>query len=127
MEVILCSVLPESSPVTQITVDVVNPKAISVGELYGQFNPLTMDWRDGVGSSLMRRAATTGSKVSLVLFTKGPFKTARCALRYSIERRKFELNTAVLLKRLDSPFAKFKRNFDCVIKVVGVRASPLHT
>ncbi|CAN0031959.1 unnamed protein product, partial [Hapterophycus canaliculatus] len=46
-----------------IKVDVVNPKAISIGELYGQFNPLTMEWRDGVGSSLMRRAATTGSKV----------------------------------------------------------------
>lgn len=47
----------------QIQIDVVNPKSITVGELYGQFNPFTMEWRDGVGSSLMRRAATTNSKV----------------------------------------------------------------
>ncbi|CAM9286047.1 unnamed protein product [Ectocarpus sp. 6 AP-2014] len=48
----------------QIKIGVVNPKAISIGELYGQFNPFTMEWRDGVGSSLMRRAATLGSKMS---------------------------------------------------------------
>ncbi|CAM9781524.1 unnamed protein product [Ectocarpus sp. 12 AP-2014] len=48
----------------KIKIGVVNPKAISIGELYGQFNPFTMEWRDGVGSSLMRRAATLGSKMS---------------------------------------------------------------
>eukprot|EP00903_Cladosiphon_okamuranus_P017642 g16249.t1 len=48
---------------SQVKLDVLNPKSITVGELYGQFNPFTMEWRDGVGSSLMRRAATD-SKVS---------------------------------------------------------------
>jgi dynein heavy chain len=31
-----------------------NPKAISMGELYGEFNELTQEWTDGLGSRLMR-------------------------------------------------------------------------
>lgn len=53
--------------VLQVKVDVLNPKAISVGELYGQFNPFTMEWRDGIGSSLMRRAAEANTKVAHVM------------------------------------------------------------
>ena len=49
--------------VVQVKVDVLNPKAISVGELYGQFNPFTVEWRDGIGSNLMRRAAEANTKV----------------------------------------------------------------
>lgn len=41
-----------------------NPKCVSMGELYGEVNPLTQDWRDGLASSLMRKAAedTTDEK-----------------------------------------------------------------
>merc|ERR1719163_1838187 len=34
--------------------NVFNPKAISMGELYGEFNELTQEWTDGLGSRLMR-------------------------------------------------------------------------
>lgn len=63
-------------PLLQTKVDVVNPKAISVGELYGQFNPFTMEWRDGVGSSLMRRAATKASKVFCCIGSISGYKEA---------------------------------------------------
>jgi len=33
---------------------VVNPKAITMGELYGEYNILTQEWKDGCGSGLMR-------------------------------------------------------------------------
>ena len=33
---------------------VLNPKCISMGELYGEFNPLTQEWHDGLASSIMR-------------------------------------------------------------------------
>jgi dynein heavy chain len=34
--------------------DLLNPKCISMGELYGEFNELTQEWTDGLASTLMR-------------------------------------------------------------------------
>ncbi|CEL99773.1 unnamed protein product [Vitrella brassicaformis CCMP3155] len=33
---------------------VLNPKCITMGELYGEFNELTQEWTDGLGSTIMR-------------------------------------------------------------------------
>ena len=33
---------------------ILNPKCITMGELYGEFNPLTQEWHDGLASSIMR-------------------------------------------------------------------------
>lgn len=33
-----------------------NPKAVSLGELYGEFNISTNEWNDGILSNLMRQA-----------------------------------------------------------------------
>ncbi len=37
---------------------VLNPKAIGMGELYGEYNLMTNEWSDGLGSSLIRSAVT---------------------------------------------------------------------
>lgn len=39
-----------------VKVEVLNPKCITMGELYGEFNPLTQEWHDGLASTIMRRA-----------------------------------------------------------------------
>uniref|UniRef100_A0AAY5F6G0 Dynein heavy chain hydrolytic ATP-binding dynein motor region domain-containing protein n=1 Tax=Electrophorus electricus TaxID=8005 RepID=A0AAY5F6G0_ELEEL len=36
---------------------VLNPKAVSMGELYGEVNPLTLEWRDGLMARCVRAAA----------------------------------------------------------------------
>lgn len=35
---------------------IMNPKAITAGELYGEVNPFTLEWRDGLMGIMMRTA-----------------------------------------------------------------------
>ena len=34
---------------------VINPKSITMGELYGETNPLTTEWKDGLMGITVRR------------------------------------------------------------------------
>jgi dynein heavy chain len=35
---------------------ILNPKAVSIGELYGDINPLTLEWHDGLLGIMVRNA-----------------------------------------------------------------------
>lgn len=35
---------------------IMNPKAVTAGELYGEVNPFTMEWRDGLMGIMVRAA-----------------------------------------------------------------------
>lgn len=43
---------------------VINPKCVSVGELYGQTDPNTMEWSDGLLASAVRTFAKYSTKKS---------------------------------------------------------------
>ena len=48
-----------------------NPKSISLGELFGEYNAVTSEWRDGVASVLIRGAVSDegpGHKLSWIVF-----------------------------------------------------------
>lgn len=51
-----------------VKMNLLNPKAISMGELYGEVNPISQEWHDGLASKLMRSAAleTTDEKTWVV-------------------------------------------------------------
>lgn len=38
-----------------VAVSTLNPKCVTVGELYGEFNPTTMEWKDGLLSHIYRK------------------------------------------------------------------------
>eukprot|EP00614_Pseudopedinella_elastica_P018404 CAMPEP_0172648382 /NCGR_PEP_ID=MMETSP1068-20121228/241239_1 /TAXON_ID=35684 /ORGANISM="Pseudopedinella elastica, Strain CCMP716" /LENGTH=2530 /DNA_ID=CAMNT_0013462701 /DNA_START=4 /DNA_END=7593 /DNA_ORIENTATION=- len=38
-----------------IVYEILNPKCIRMGELYGEFHPLTQEWTDGLASTMMRK------------------------------------------------------------------------
>lgn len=46
-----------------------NPKSISMGELYGEVNPISQEWHDGLASKVMRQAAQeSGEDKSWIVF-----------------------------------------------------------
>ena len=49
-----------------------NPKSISLGELYGAYNPVSNDWKDGIASKLVREAVADDSKAMKWLVFDGP-------------------------------------------------------
>ena len=55
--------------------DIINPKAINMGELYGEFNEMTMEWTDGLGSTIVRRQVREETDDKLYIMFDGPIDT----------------------------------------------------
>ncbi|GIL77737.1 hypothetical protein Vretifemale_7225, partial [Volvox reticuliferus] len=65
------------SPYQPVHTHVINPKAITLGELYGEYNLATNEWQDGLASSIIRTAVEAGqhcSDLQWVIFD-GPVDT----------------------------------------------------
>jgi dynein heavy chain len=45
----------EPSKYPKVRVEVLNPKSVSINELFGYVNPISMEWNEGVLSSMMSR------------------------------------------------------------------------
>ncbi|EAY21612.1 Dynein heavy chain family protein [Trichomonas vaginalis G3] len=52
--------------------DRLNPKAISIAELYGSFNPVTSEWADGVLSKAIRQASFSDQSELKWIIVDGP-------------------------------------------------------
>ena len=50
----------------------INPKAVTIGELYGDMNVLTQDWKDGLASSILREITGTAAPASHWVVFDGP-------------------------------------------------------
>ncbi|OMJ74343.1 hypothetical protein SteCoe_26764 [Stentor coeruleus] len=56
----------------KVDMTIMNPKCISMGELYGEVNPLTQDWKEGLASSIMRNASSDKSEDRKWVVFDGP-------------------------------------------------------
>ena len=45
-----------------------NPKSITMGQMYGEFDPNTMEWRDGIMSTMYRGATVDGPDRKWIMF-----------------------------------------------------------
>ena len=62
----------ETSANQSVTSFCLNPKSISLGELYGAYNPVSNDWKDGLASKLVREAMADDSNSMKWLVFDGP-------------------------------------------------------
>ncbi|KAJ8943600.1 hypothetical protein NQ318_006602 [Aromia moschata] len=51
---------------------IMNPKSVTAGELYGEVNPFTLEWRDGLMGIMMRQAVTTTEEEHQWIICDGP-------------------------------------------------------
>lgn len=59
----------QNSDFQKVKIRILNPKCISMGELYGEFSVLTQEWHDGLASSIMREfAAEEGDEKRWTVF-----------------------------------------------------------
>ncbi|OON20270.1 ATPase family protein, partial [Opisthorchis viverrini] len=65
----LSSEVPEYQPVKTY---VLNPKAITMGELYGEVNKLTLEWHDGLLASVVRKTCADTSEDHQWVICDGP-------------------------------------------------------
>jgi dynein heavy chain len=49
-----------------------NPKAISMGEMYGEVNAISQEWTDGLASKIMRNASKETSEDRTWVVFDGP-------------------------------------------------------
>ncbi len=56
----------------EVAFEILNPKCITMGELYGEVNMVTQEWRDGLASTIMRRAVNDETPIRKWTVFDGP-------------------------------------------------------
>jgi len=62
----------KNSSFQKVIYQVLNPKSISMGELFGDYNKVTQDWKDGLASSIMREFSKSDEQTRRWVVFDGP-------------------------------------------------------
>ena len=98
---------------------ILNPKCITMGELYGEFNPLTQEWHDGLASSIMREYVAEESDDKRWTIFDGPIDALW------IENMNTVLDDNMTLCLANGQRIKLKQEMKCLFEVMDLAvASP---
>jgi dynein heavy chain, axonemal len=70
---------------------VLNPKCIKMGELYGEFDPMTQEWHDGLASTIMRDYVAEENDDKRWTVFDGPIDAVYIFIVYDIFENEFIL------------------------------------
>ncbi|GBG25533.1 Dynein heavy chain 6, axonemal [Hondaea fermentalgiana] len=106
-------------PYRTVHQQVLNPKCITMGELYGEFNELTQEWTDGLASSIMRGQVASETDDSKWIVFDGPIDALW------IENMNTVLDDNMTLCLANGERIKLKAVMKCVFEVQDLEvASP---
>ena len=96
---------------------ILNPKCITMGELYGEFSPATQEWHDGLASSIMREyVAEEGEEKRWTIFD-GPIDALW------IENMNTVLDDNMTLCLANGQRIKLKSEMKCLFEVNDLAAA----
>ncbi|KAJ1441552.1 dynein heavy chain, N-terminal region 2-domain-containing protein, partial [Ochromonadaceae sp. CCMP2298] len=103
----------------KVRYQILNPKSITMGELYGEFSPLTQEWHDGLASSIMREFVAEESEDKRWTVFDGPIDALW------IENMNTVLDDNMTLCLANGQRIKLKQEMKCLFEVNDLEvASP---
>ena len=103
----------------KVVYQILNPKCITMGELYGEFNELTQEWHDGLASTIMRRCVAETSPDRKWTVFDGPIDALW------IENMNTVLDDNMTLCLANGERIKLKQEMKCLFEVMDLStASP---